>query len=266
MSLWAGPDTPGLPHTDRRALLATLSSTLLIAACSRPALWSGAAPADLHQWSRNLVGLKDQLRVGAIDVLEWQRQVERLNTDAPVEELIRHLDVERLTAAFAYDSAFAETADPVLSPDIVGAAGMRGWFVRIFGLRRGGAIIPHVHNGMVSSHLVISGSFHARTHDRLEDLTDAVRLRLTRDGLLTRGQAISMSDRRDNQHWLVAQQDRSMTFDVGILNVPPSWRYGHEANEYHMIFVDPTVAAERDGTILAPMLSFEQAGAKFAAG
>ncbi len=57
-----------------------------------------------------------------------------------------------------------------------------------------------------------------------------------------------------------------MTFDVGILNVPPSWRYGHEANAYHMIFVDPTVAAERDGTILAPILSFEQAGAKFAAG
>lgn len=265
MSLWAGPDTAGLPHTDRRGLLATLSATLLIAGCSRPGLWSGAPPADLDQWSRNLVALKDQLRSGGIDVLEWQRQVERLNGDVPVEELVRYLDADRLTAAFAYDSALAETADPVLSPAIVGAAGMRGWFVRIFGLRRGGAIIPHVHNGMVSSHLVISGSFHARTHDRVEDLPDTVRLRTTRDGLLTHGQVISMSDRRDNQHWLVAQQDRSMTFDVGIVNVPPSWRYGHEANDYHMIFVDPTVTPERDGTILAPIISFDQAAAKFAA-
>lgn len=266
MSLRAGPEQPGLPHTDRRALLATLSATLLIAGCSRPVLWSGGAPADLDQWSRQLVALKDQLRHGSIDVLQWQREVEQLNGNVPVEELVRYLDADRLTAGFAYDSALAETADPVLSPEIVGAAGMRGWFIRIFGLRQGGAVIPHVHNGMVSSHLVINGSFHARTHDRVEDLPDTVRLRTTRDGLLRMGQVISMSDRRDNQHWLVAQQDRSMTFDVGIVNVAPSWRYGHEANEYHMIFVDPTVTPERDGTILAPIISFDQAAAKFAAG
>lgn len=247
-------------------MLASIAGTLLIAGCSRPALWSGGPPADLDQWSRNLVALKDELRNGTIDVLAWQRRVEALNGAVPVEELIRYIDADRLTAAFAYDSAFAETADPVLAPDIIGAAGMRGWFIRIFGMRRGGAIIPHVHNGMVSSHLVINGSFHARTHDRVEDLPDAVRLRQTRDGLLAKGQVISMSDRRDNQHWLIAQQDRSMTFDVGIVNVPPSWRYGHAANDYHMIFVDPTVTPERDGTILAPIISFEQAGAKFAAG
>ncbi|MEQ1509912.1 MAG: hypothetical protein ABL909_05850 [Sphingopyxis sp.] len=255
-----------IAETDRRSLLASIAATLTIAGCAREAVWTGGRPADLVQWSRDLVALKDELRSGAINVLEWQRRVEALNMAVPAEDIARFLDVDRLTAAFAYDSAFAETADPVLPSEIVGVAGMRGWFVRIFGLRRGGAIIPHVHNGMVSSHLVIGGSFHARTHDRLEDTPDGVRLRPTRDGLLLPGQAISMSDRRDNQHWLVAQQDRSMTFDVGIVDIPPNWDYGHQANDYHMIFVDPTVTEERDGSVIAPIITFDQASAKFAAG
>ena len=37
-------------------------------------------------------------------------------------------------------------------------------------MKKGGAIIPHVHNNMVSSHLVVDGQFHARTFDRMVDL------------------------------------------------------------------------------------------------
>ena len=51
----------------------------------------------------------------------------------------------------------------------------RPWFIRFFGMRKGGAIIPHVHNNMVSSHLVIDGQFHARTFDRMVDLPDEAR-------------------------------------------------------------------------------------------
>jgi hypothetical protein len=90
-------------------------------------------------------------------------------------------------------------------------------------------------------------------------------LRPTQDGEIGVGDIISMSDRRDNQHWLVAQRDRSMTFDVGIVGLPASWSYGHEANAFNMIFVDPTAPLERDGTILAPILNFDQAREKFAA-
>ena len=117
---------------------------------------------------------------------------------------------------------------------------------------------------MVSAHLVISGRFHVRTHDRLRDLDDAVVLRQTRDEALGVGGVLSMSDRRDNQHWMVALEDRAMTFDVGVLDLPASWDYGLPANRYSMIFVDPDRPPQRDGTIVAPVLSFEQAVAKFA--
>lgn len=252
--------------TDRRALLATLAGTLLIASCSSEQVWANGRPADLDQWVRRLAELKDALAAGRIGVLDWQQQIEALNAAVPVHELVRYLDIDALTANFTYPSDLAEIADPVLPAAAVGAAGMRGWFVRVFGLRRGGAIIPHVHNGMVSSHLVIGGRFHARTHDRVDDVAGGVRLRPTRDGVIGVGDVISMSDRRDNQHWLVAEQDRSMTFDVGIVNVAPSWDYGHEANRYHMIYVDPTVTPERDGTVIAPILDFDTAQRRFAPG
>jgi hypothetical protein len=250
---------------DRRGLLSTIAGSLAISALTAPSAWARGRPEALDAWARRLVGLKDDLRGGRIDVVAWQQAVEQLNASVPVRELVDYLDVDALVRRFTYASALAEAADPALPPEIVSKAGMHGWFVRVFGLRRGGAIVPHVHNEMVSAHLVIAGSFRARTHDRLRDLPDAILLRPTRDGVLETGEVISMSDRRDNGHWLVALEDRSMTFDVGVLGLPPSWAYGRQANKYNMIYVDPTVTPERDGTIAAPVLTFEAAAAKFAA-
>jgi hypothetical protein len=237
----------------------------LISALGRSEAWAGGRPAAMETWARNLVSLKDDLQSSRIGVLDWQTRVEALNRSVPLSDLHDWLDIDALTRDFRYPSLLADVADPVLPADIVGEAGMRGWFVRVFGMRRSGAIIPHVHNHMVSAHLVISGAFRARTHDRIRDLDDAVLLRQTRDAELGPGEIISMSDRRDNQHWLLALEDRSMTFDVGILGIPASWNYGLPANRYNMIFVDPDRPPERDGTIVAPVLTFEQAQAKFAA-
>jgi len=249
---------------DRRSLIETAAATLLLSAISPVAAWAGGRPAAMDRWARELVGAKDDLQAGRLDVLAWQDRIERLNRSVPVSEITAYLDVEALTHGFGYDSNLAEARDPILPPDIVGAAGMKRWFVRVFGLRRGGAIIPHVHNNMVSAHLVISGAFHARTHDRLQDLPDAVVLRPTRDARVETGGVISMSDRRDNQHWLLAEADRSMTFDVGIVGLPASWSYGQTANRTNMIYVDPTLPLQRDGTVVAPTMTWEAASAKFA--
>jgi hypothetical protein len=249
----------------RRDMFATSAAAVLIAALGGTRAWAGGRPAAMDAWAREVVHIKDDLQAERIDVREWQRRIEAANRSVPVDDLVRTLDIDAITRKFAYPSLLADVADPVLPPDLLGPAGMRGWFVRVFGMRRGGAIIPHVHNGMVSAHLVISGSFHARTHDRIKDLADAVVLHPTRDGELKRGEIISMSDQKDNQHWLIAREDRSLTFDVGVVGTKASWPYGLQANANNMIFVDPTHPPERDGTVVAPVLTFEQAVARFAA-
>ena len=250
----------------RRAILqSVVASTVLFAALDRTRAWARAKPSNLDRWARNLVDLNDGLARKAIGVTEWQDQVATLNRSVPVEEIVRYLDIDRITRAFRYPTLLAEFADPVLPLGVLPTGRRRQWFVRVFGMRRGGAIIPHVHNNMVSAHLVVSGAFHARTHDRVKDQADAVLLRPSLDLVIGAGDVITMSDQRDNQHWLVAQADRSMTFDVGVVDLPASWSYGHKANANHMVFVDADRTPERDGLVVAPVMTFQACAARYAA-
>jgi hypothetical protein len=249
---------------DRRELLATAASTLLIASLTSNDAWAGARPADLDAWAHSLAELNAGVHDGRVSVTAWQDRVARLNASVPLSDLTRYLDIDHVTRNFRYPSRLAEVANPVLPERVLGPNGRHGWFIRVFGMRKGGAVIPHVHNGMVSAHLVISGGFHARTHDRVKDLKDAVVLRPSIDRELRTGEIITMSDRRDNAHWLDALHDRSMTFDVGVVDTPASWRYGLKANDNHMIFVDAGRKPERNGLIIAPTMTFEQCVKKYA--
>lgn len=73
-----------------------------------------------------------------------------------------------------------------------------------------------------------------------------------------------MSDERDNAHWFVATTDNAYTLDIPIPKVNLAKHYALQANEFGMIFVDPTVKARGDGKIHAPVLSFEISLKKFA--
>jgi hypothetical protein len=259
-----GPSaTPAGRLSRRHVLQVTAATTVLVAALGRSGAWAGGTPAALEGWARDLVDLNQALTRREITVLDWQARVAQLNQSVSVPELVSYLDIDRLTRHFSYPSRLAEFADPLLPPHLMGQ-GRRTWFVRVFGLRRGGAIIPHVHNHMVSAHLVVSGCFHVRTHDRVQDLADAVVLRPSQDRITAMGDVITMSDQKDNQHWMVAEQDRSMTFDVGVVGLPASYRYAMTAEAYNMIYVDADRRPEQDGLVVAPRLTFEQCAKKYA--
>src|SRR5215468_2460482 len=103
--------TPDARLSRRHLLQVTVATTVLVAALGRSDAWAGATPPALDGWGRDLVDLNQALTRGEITVLDWQARVARLNQSTP------H----------------------------VTGQGRRTWFVRVFGLRRGGAIIPHVH-------------------------------------------------------------------------------------------------------------------------
>jgi hypothetical protein len=129
----------------RHLLQVTAATTVLVSALGRSVAWAGGTPSVLDKWARDLVDLNQALARGEMTVLDWQGRVARLNQSVSVPELVRYLDIDRLTSHFSYPSRLAEFADPLLPPHVMGQ-GRRTWFVRVFGLRRGGAIIPHVHN------------------------------------------------------------------------------------------------------------------------
>lgn len=247
----------------RREILTTLLGALTIGAVATPGAWAGGMPASVEAWLRDMVALKDALQTGAISVEEWQGAVEARNRTVSIAELSRAIDAEAVARRFAYPAHLSSYADPVLPPEILGAAGMDRWFFRLFGMRRGANLLPHIHNNMVSAHLVLAGSFRVRTHDRLRDVADAVVLRPVRDEIVGPGAVITMSDQHENQHWLVAQEDRSLTLDIGIQGLDASWSYGLVADANSTRFVDPRGTPTGDGTIIAPVLTFEQAMARF---
>jgi ribosomal protein L11 len=63
---------------------------------------------------------------------------------------------------------------------------------------------------------------------------------------------------------ITAYQDRSFTFDVGIVNLSKTRAYALKANKYNMIFVDPTTKPDNKGLITAPVITFDQCQSKFA--
>jgi len=252
---------------DRRQFVHSFAAVAALATIAQSGALA-AMPASLDRWGQGVADLNRDLAAGRIALIEWQDKIAALHAGVELSELKRYLDFDRLTAAMTFPSKLAETADPTL-PKRINVDGIeRAWFIRFFGMRKGGAVIPHVHNNMVSAHLVIDGQFHARTYDRRADMPDAkgdaVLLRPARDEVLKAGGAVTMSDDRDNSHWLIAEVDRSFTFDVGVVDVSKTRAYGLAANKYNMIFVDPTPEQDGYGLIRAPVLSFEQAVAKFA--
>ncbi|HEY1632240.1 MAG TPA: hypothetical protein VGF56_13065 [Rhizomicrobium sp.] len=250
--------------TTRRTVLAELAIAVPLLAAWRTGAAAAVGRSALDGWARHVVALNRGLAAGEVGLSYWQDHIAALNTALPVDEIVRYLDIDRLTAHFTYPTRLAQTAD-IHFPSAVDVKGVaRPWFLRVFAMREGGAVIPHAHNNMVSAHLVVHGNFHARTFDRVSDEKHALLLRRSQDRLLSPGEIITMSDDRDNAHWLTAQRNRSMTFDIGVVNISDTRQYLVPANEYSMIYVDPTRRPESNGLIRAPVITFEQAAKKFA--
>jgi hypothetical protein len=249
----------------RRSFVAALTAALAYDTLLRGRALA-SVPRSLEQWAQGVADLNRDLASGRMSQLAWQDGIAALDAGIDLAALARYLDFDRLTAAMEFPSRLAETVDPKF-PATVNIAGIeRKWFLRFFGMRKGGTIIPHVHNNMVSSHLVMQGSFHARTFDQVTDDTEAkhVLLKPTRDGRLAAGDLITMSDDRDNGHWLIANEDRAFTFDIGMVNLSKTREFALKANDYNMIFIDPTPKPDSKGLIAAPVISFGECSAKFA--
>lgn len=234
----------------RRALLTALFSSI-----AAPDAWAGGSPTPINDWRNRVADLRAELLAGRIDQTDWMQGIDRANERVPLEELAEYLDLDQMARRLPMRlSSFAEVAPPLVNDNA---------FVRVFGMRRGAGLLPHVHNGMVSAHLVVAGAFHIRTHDRVRDLDDAIVLRPSQDRIVGVGETLMMSDEVDNQHWLVACTDRSFTLDVAVFGLPRRPEMHLPATFENTILIDPTVRPQRDGTLIAPVLSIESAVARF---
>lgn len=199
------------------------------------------------------------LKNGEIAPLQWMAEVERLAGEIEVAELMAELDQAQIT-----QQALPPTNDPRKSSvrflDAEGNPRRLGYGAALFAFEPHNVITPHGHRFMVSSHLVVDGSFRVRNFDRLGDEDGAMIVRPARDYVAVTGQLSAMTPDRDNIHWFVPRGGKAMTFDVIISGIDPGQA------DYEIEAIDPLAGTERpDGSISAPKIAFEAASEKYTA-
>ena len=174
----------------RGGIGALVSWALLDTLVTRRLLADEVAPL-VDRWARDLVTQCADLRRRTISPIDWQAHVERLLATVDLDDLLRYIDFERLTRALELPELGATTAR-VEFPRLDGAPEPPQLYRKIFGLKRGRAIIPHGHRNMVSAHLVLRGEFHLRHYDRVEDQGHHLVIRPTIDRSAGPGEASSI--------------------------------------------------------------------------
>lgn len=222
-------------------LLDTLFATELVPPAVAPVL---------EKWLRDLRDRCGDLRGGALSATVWQNQVTTLLEAVPLQDLLRLVDFERLVERTPLPDDRATTRDPAFPPlDGAPVSHIR----RIFLMAETRAIVPHGHRNMASGHLVVHGSLRVRHFERVRDEPGHLILRPTIDRESRPGAATTVSDEKDNVHWLVATSRVAATFDVIVPGLDPS-----RATEF-MDFVDPRRGqAIGDGTMRVPRLGADE--------
>jgi hypothetical protein len=203
------------------ASLMPLLAVGFIDALSSAELVPPAVKPIVARWLRDLHRLCSDLRGAAIPETVWQQQVAALLSDVPLEAFLGLIDFEQLIARTVLPDDRATTRDPVFPP-LDGVPEAPRYIRHVFVLGQDRAIVPHGHQNMVSGHLVIHGSLRVRHFERVRDEPTHMVLRPTIDRDSRPGSATTVSDHRDNVHWLVATSKVAATFDVIVPDLDSS--------------------------------------------
>ena len=218
----------------------------------RPAFAGKHAPLA-QAWLRQLHERCADLRSATLPATDWQDAVEALFGKVSVGDLIAATDFEKLARRLALPDDQANTVDPAF-PRVAGVSD-RPYHVRIFGMRQGRAIIPHGHRNMASMHVVLRGEFHLRHFERVRDDKDALVVRPTIDRTAKPGDRSTISDARDNVHWLVATKGPAYTLDIIVASLG--------GKDWAMDFVDPASATQDGDALRMPRLDVRAAIARY---
>lgn len=207
-----------MEEISRRGVLQLLGQVALWrAVLGGEALAKSARPVAL-EWLKDISDLCRDLRRDQLTQAQWREQLGAIHRRLGVAELCELIDFEQARREFVYPDLGVVTRDPHL-PGVEGVSEKYAFLGRIFGMRKGRAIIPHGHRNMVSCHRVLQGHFLLRQYDRVDSDAKSLLLRPTVEETSRVGGFSSISESHDNVHWLVATSDYAYTFDVIVVKL-----------------------------------------------
>jgi hypothetical protein len=249
----------------RRSALKSLGASALGIALAQVGLAnddpSTVTAEDLNSWIRQLNDNALQLRKREINPLLWQEGMDKIYQSTPLEKLKQHLNFPVLSKSIlekmpADRGEFFQTIElnaPGKEVPPGGPEPRQVLIAKIARVRKGFSVPPHGHSNMVSAFLCLSGEFDVRLFDRLEDRKEAMVVRSTiHNQTAGAGTWSSISDYRDNVHWLTAKTDDCYLFTCKMLNVeeglPLNGRINIDLKQAKKLnsttFVAPKITAE----------------------
>ncbi|MGH7564209.1 MAG: hypothetical protein ACREK5_07280 [Gemmatimonadota bacterium] len=220
---------------------------------------------ELDAWFGEYLRLNRDLGAGAIDPATWRRGLDRLFAELRLADLLERIDfdvvskhmrhVGRLGRGELFHLVLRDGQVPeryeVVEPDRVAIS-------KVVYVRKGCSVPPHGHSNMVSAFLHLSGEFRVRQYDRLGDDGEGLVIRPSTDDSRRPGQWTSVSDDRNNVHWLTAGSEDCFIFATKLIRLD-------EAKPFHpRINLDVRNAIDvGGGAMRAPKISGEVAEMRY---
>jgi PCO_ADO len=240
----------------KNLLLSLLTYSLLTTAFEKD-LFAQTIKPITDKWLKGINELCGDLHTNKITQKQWRKQIVQLHSRIELPDILRFLDFDRFEKQLAGPGDGVQTKIfPLPTLDWLPNEDERGWGMPIFATEKGAAITPHGHSNMVSAHLVLRGSMRVRQFDRVEEHPGHWIVKPTVDRICTAGEATSISETKDNVHWLknVGTQT-AFTLDVVAAGLDSKLDYS-----YKQTFLDPTGGEKlKDGLIRARKISYDEA-------
>ncbi|ROZ78294.1 hypothetical protein [Ramlibacter sp. WS9] len=204
-----------------------LTLALAGAVCRAHALGGNVKPL-VRRWLHDMEGACAAVASGRMLQVEWQAMIGALLERVDMKDLLRAISFDQLAerAVRVPLPADHESVRRIYFDRKEGLPDSLHFSAYLFALKKGVSVVPHGHHNMVTMHMMLKGSAHARHFDRVSDDAESMVIRPTADKLIAPGEVTSISDDKDNIHWFKALTEPVFMFNIGVARVDPSKPFG----------------------------------------
>ena len=238
-----------------KTLIGSIASYALFRTLVTADAFADSVKPETDRWIRDLHEMSLDLMQSTITPGQWQAKIDELYSRVPLEDLLARIEFAKLSQGFELPDRGVNTKW-VTFPKLDGLPQNLAFYGKVFGMRKDRAIIPHGHRNMVSCHYVLQGELRLRHYDKIEEDGTSMVIEQTVDQLARVGSHSSISEEKNNIHWLTATTDTAFTYDVLVVDLG--------GQKWDVDNIDP-YAAEKvaGGRLRVRKLSVDDALAKY---
>ncbi len=238
-------------------LLGSFIAYGLIESVFRNELFADDVKPIIGNWLTELSDLAGDLRGHKLKDIEFQAKMEELYRRVNLAELVKKIDLERLSASAKLPDNGAASLG-IDFTKIEGAPVKYGFGKQIFGLKKDRSVVPHGHDNMCTGFIILRGEFQGKHYDRIEDQKDHYLIKPTIDRVFKPGEVSTVSDHKDNVHWFKALTETAFIFNVHVVGYDPNW-----PKNPGRVYVDPDGEKVKGGLIVAKKMTSRDCHKKY---